>query len=635
MGKKKRKAKSLAKRQSPDPDIIGQDKKEGVIKGLVQNKFLVALFLFIFSLAVFIPTLSSGFVWDDESILNNIYSYNTSKIESHLLSPTQIHYRPILVSSLTLDHKIWNESAFGFHLTNLAMNSIVTVLLYFFALFVLGEFGIDRRESIAILSSMLFAVFPMHVEAVSFVAARSDLLCCIFFLLAFVFHILSFRKLWLLAFTAIWFALSLLSKEVAIVFPIVVIGYDIIIRRISIRTNLLRYSVYALLFFAYVYLRSDSLKNIIADFSLLGSTNAYSRELSNALANVSLFHVSDGKADLNFLQTVFFKTKIALISYIFYIKKLVFPFDLNPFITKVPAERIYLFSSIILLLLLCVIIVVSVRKREGITAFGISWITITLVPAIFVAMFVRVAAPLAERFLYIPSVGYCLLIGYCILEIGKRINAKKLGWAFGIALGISYLFFTINGQSIWKNNLNLWRRATNKSPRSAVSYINYGHALRLEGKVDEEIEAYLKVFDPKVIASSSNLAFAANNLGVAYLNKGEYDRAEEWFRKFYSLDRKREDLYYYHMGYLNFLRGERELKKNRYSVEYYEEAERYLNKLFESYKTDGKAHVLFANVYVRLGNKAKAAELARKALQMRLDTRLKNQAQAIIQSTSN
>ena len=635
MDKKKRKAKSLTKQQSRDADVIQKDKKEGVIAGLFHNKFLVALFLFIFSLAVFIPTLSSDFVWDDESILNNIYSYNTSKIESHLLSPTQIHYRPILVSSFTIDHKIWKDSAFGFHLSNLVMHSIVTVLFYFFALFVLGEFRIDRRESVAILSSILFAAFPMHVEAVSFVAGRSDLLCCIFFLLAFVFHILSFRKLWFLVFTAVCFALSLLSKEVAIVFPIVVISYDIFIRRIAIRTNLLRYFVYAFLFFVYIYIRTDTFKNMIADFSLLGSINAYGRELSNSLANVSLFQISDGQPDVNFLQTVFFKIKIALFSYIFYIKKLVFPFDLNPFITNVPKEGIYLFGSIILLLLLCIMTIVSVKKREGITAFGISWILITLVPPILVAVFRIAAAPYAERFLYIPSIGFCLLLGYWIFEFGRKIKYEKLAWAVGILIGISFLITTIHGQSIWKNNLNLWATASQKSPFAADPHINLGHALRQEGMVQEAIQEYLKVFDPRVRVSNERLAYAANNLGVAYIKIGEFDDAEEWFRKSYNLHRKSERYYYYHMGYLNFLRGERELKRNRYSVEYYEEAERYLNKLFENYKTDGKAQVLFANVYIRLGNKAKAAELARKALQMRLDPRLKNQAQAIIRRTTN
>jgi tetratricopeptide (TPR) repeat protein len=625
MGKKKRRAKNLSKQQSQFANRAQQDKKAAPIKALVHNKFLVALSLFIFSLAVFIPTLSSNFVWDDESILNNIYSYNSSKLESHLLSPTQIHYRPMLISSFAIDHKIWHASAFGFHLSNLIMHSIATVLFYFFALSVLGEFRIDRKESVAILSSILFAAFPMHVEAVSFVAARSDLLCCIFFLLAFLFHILSFRKLWFLLLTTLCFALSLLSKEVAIVFPVVVISYDIFIRRIGIRTNVLRYSLYSFLFFVYIYVRSDTLRNLIAGISLPGTINAYSRELSNTLGNVSLFQISQGQAHVNFLQPVLFKIKIALLSYLFYIKKLVFPFDFNPFIAKVPTEGIYLFGSIILLLLLCIIAIVSARKKEGITAFGISWILITLGPPILVAVFGIAAAPFAERFLYIPSVGYCMLIGYWILEVQRKFSAPKLAWAFGIALGISYIFFSIDGQSTWKN----------KSPFSATPYINYGHALGLEGKVDEEIQAYLKVFDPRVIASKERLAYAANDLGVAYINKGEYDAAEKWFRKFYSLDSKREDLYYYHMGYLNFLRGERDLRRNRYSVEYYEEAERYLNKLFGNYKTDGKAHVLFADVYVRLGNKAKAAELARKALQMRLDDRLKHRALAIIQSTSN
>jgi tetratricopeptide (TPR) repeat protein len=227
------------------------------------------------------------------------------------------------------------------------------------------------------------------------------------------------------------------------------------------------------------------------------------------------------------------------------------------------------------------------------------------------------------------------LLGYWIFEFGRKIKYEKLAWAVGILIGISFLITTIHGQSIWKNNLNLWATASQKSPFAADPHINLGHALRQEGMVQEAIQEYLKVFDPRVRVSNERLAYAANNLGVAYIKIGEFDDAEEWFRKSYNLHRKSERYYYYHMGYLNFLRGERELKRNRYSVEYYEEAERYLNRLFENYKTDGKAQVLFANVYIRLGNKAKAAELARKALQMRLDPRLKNQAQAIIRRTTN
>ncbi|MBI4228933.1 MAG: tetratricopeptide repeat protein [Deltaproteobacteria bacterium] len=274
--------------------------------------------------------------------------------------------------------------------------------------------------------------------------------------------------------------------------------------------------------------------------------------------------------------------------------------------------------------------IVSVRKKEGLTAFGISWVLITLVPPIMVALLRIAAATFAERFLYIPSVGYCLLVGYWILELGRRISATKLAWAFGIALGISYLFFTIDGQSIWKNNLNLWRKASQKFPFAPDPHINLGHALEQEGMVQEAIQEYLKVFDPRVTVPNDRLAYAANNLGVAYIRIGEFDEAERWFRKSYNLHRKSKRYYYYHMGYLSFLRGERELESGKYSLDYYIEAEQYLNKQFEDYPTDGKMHVLFAQVYVRLGNRQKAAKFARKAIQMGIDSQLREVALTIL-----
>jgi len=165
-------------------------------------------------------------------------------------------------------------------------------------------------------------------------------------------------------------------------------------------------------------------------------------------------------------------------------------------------------------LVLLLISFISVRKKEGISAFGISWLSISLFPPIVVAFYRIAVAPYAERFLYISSIGFCLLIGCWIIVLGRRFNLKKLSWVFGLALSLLYVIFTLNGQGIWKNNVNLWARATEKSPYVATPYLNYGHALRLEGNLDEAIQQYLKVFNPNVIGSKKRLAFAANNLGV-------------------------------------------------------------------------------------------------------------------------
>src|SRR3970282_2918291 len=107
---------------------------------------------------------------------------------------------------------------FGLYLSNFILHSISTVLFYFLALLVLGEFRVERKEATAFLSSLLFAFHPVHVESVSFIGARADLLSGIFFFLAFIFYILSHRKLWFLILAVICFYFFLLSKKIAFSF---------------------------------------------------------------------------------------------------------------------------------------------------------------------------------------------------------------------------------------------------------------------------------------------------------------------------------------------------------------------------------------------------------------------------------
>lgn len=634
MGKKKKKVIIPSNKQSQDPKPIPPEEKVGGIKGLVHKKIVVAIFLFILSFLVYSPSLNSDFVWDDEDIQKAPHSYTVAKIKSHLINPNKIHYRPILVASLVLDRNIWEDSAFGFHLSSILLHSIVTVLFFFFALVVLSEFKINQKEGIALLSSIIFATIPIHVESVSFISGRADLLCCIFFMLAIIFHTLSFKKLWYLVLAVLSFALSLLSKEAAIVFPLIVLAFDLISRRAAMRSAVLRYSIYVVMFFIYVYLRRTVLERLLADISLPWIINANAFELSNSLSTQGFLQISGGNPIEYFLQGFILKLKFVLDSYLFYIKTLVFPFDLNPFIVGIPHVPIYTFTAIIVILFLFVISFISIRKKEGISAFGILWLLISLLPLMAVALYGIAAAPYAERFLYIPSVGFCLLIGYWIIELGRRFDIDKLAWAFGLVLSLLYIFFTVNGQGVWKNDVNLWGTASQKSPYVSTPYINYGRALKLEGKLDEAIQEYQKVFDPRVITSKKRLSYVANNLGVAYLSKGEYDRAERWFRKSYSLDRGSRRFFYYHMGYLNFLKGERDLRKNKYSVEFYKEAEGYFKKLFKKQKTTAKAYVLFAHIYLRLGDKEKAKELVTKALQKGMNDQLRRQAMAIRDSAN-
>ena len=579
------------------------DKKGIRITSFIGNKGLVVLFLFLLSFGVFAPSLESDFVWDDiERIKDSYYKLNLSDINYKTLFPwlgkgfKGKHYRPILQISTVIDNEVWGASPFGFHLSNIIFHSVSTVLFYFMVVLILGGFMVERKESIAFLSSLLFALHPIHIESVSFISARADLLCSVFFFLAFIFNILSYRRLWFFILSVFCFYLSLLSKEVAIAFPLVAIGFDLISGRFRSRNSILKYSIYCLLFFGYFYYRPTILEHIWR------------------LKWVNFFAV----------------LKVLLSSYLFYIEKLVFPFSLNPFITNLPEDTGYLVFSIIVIMFLCAISFISIRKKEGITAFSVFWVLTTLGPHSLVAVFRVASTPLAERFLYIPSAGFCMLLGYLLLEAAKRMKSQKIAWAFGFLLCIFYLFFIIEGQSIWRDELSLWKYASKKSPDHASPHLNYGVALSVAGKGDEAIRELLVAFEPGVNSGKTQRTFAANNLGLVYLNnKKDYENAEKWFNKAIFYDPKFY-MAYYHLGVIYFKKG-----KSRNSVSDYRKAEEYLKSALVIHGSDGRSHLFLAEVYIGLSEREKARNESKMALQSGLIEPLAKRARYILEITED
>src|SRR5581483_8792427 len=482
-------------------------------KRLIESKAPVAILLFLLSFGAFSLSLRNNFVWDDvEVIEKNYYSFKSAHIASIVIPKEQekviAYYRPMVPISMVVDWDIWGVSPFGFHLSNIIFHSISTVIFYFLVLVMLGELRVPRKEYIALISSVLFALHPMHVESVSWVAGRTDVLCGLFFFLAFTFHILSYRKPRFLALSAACFFLSLLSKEVALAFPIVALGFDLINRRRtsqSVMYGILRYTAYAGLVLIYFYLRGKEFASVpgLAGEGVHQSTHNIYR--------------------------IWEVLKVLLSSYLFYINKLVFPFDFNAFIGIVPRDPYYLVSSILVILILCVIGFISIRKREDVTAFSIFWVFTSLGPSSLIAIFNISSAPLAERYLYIPSAGYCMLIGYLIFKAGERIKNQKAVWAFTFLLSLLYLLFSIERQGVWKDNLALWGDASKKSPYYAIVHSNYGMALRDAGRTDEAIRELSIALNPDIKDTIRGRAATANNLGLAYIDKGDYRSAEKWF----------------------------------------------------------------------------------------------------------
>ena len=237
MAKNKNKASKKKLKHDHNPSSEQQNdlvENKASINSLIGNRLIVSVFLFVLSFVVFVPSLSNEFVWDDVSyIQKRAHSLNFSKLGPGLIVPKIAndkkagnYFRPVHQASLIIDNEIWDTSPFGFHLTNIILHCVSTVLLYFLALLLLKEFHVKAPELIALISSILFAVYPLHVESVTFISARGDILAAMFLFLGFSLYILSYRRIFYLLLAGICFLLALLSKEIAIVFPIIILSFD-------------------------------------------------------------------------------------------------------------------------------------------------------------------------------------------------------------------------------------------------------------------------------------------------------------------------------------------------------------------------------------------------------------------------
>ncbi len=572
----------------------------------MKSKALSTFLLALISFGVFAVSLKNGFVWDDiPAIKKSYYSFKSENIKSHFIPQEREskrqsgYYRPVIFFSFFLDYKLWGLFPLGFHLSNVVFHTTSVVLFYLLLLLILKGFGTERRERIAFFSSLLFALHPMHVESVSWIAGRTDVLCTLFLFLAFIFHLLSHTKKPFLTLAVLFFYLSLISKEVALIFPLVALAYDFLSLKTRKKPLLLNYALYGALVGLYVLLKSRVHSTILPELS-------------------SQAELVEGTSLFEYMNVIF-------ASYFLYLKKLVFPTDFNAFMSEIPTGLLYIVSSITVLTTVSILFPVLIKARERTAAFALLWILITISPSLLVTVFTIAATPFAERYLYLPSAGFSLLLAYLLIKLGEKLQSKWVGYTLLIALSLFYLTMTVKRDAVWRNDLSLWRDTVEKAPREAFPHTNYGMALKDAGRIDEAIEEFLKALSPRVRDNQTGRAITAGNLGLAYMNKDDYVRAKMWFHRSLGYNRQNK-IANYHLGLLYFIIGEEKEK-----IEFYETSEKYLKESLAVEPNYARAHLLLGKVYIKLGKGEAAKEYAKRALRLGLIEPLAEEARRILE----
>jgi tetratricopeptide (TPR) repeat protein len=427
-------------------------------------------------------TLRNEFTMDDGLYVVNNPQVTDPSVQE-LFAPNTLSnvYRPFTFATLALNWAVNGGKPFGFHLVNLLLHAAVTWLLYLLLQAILGTS--PEAKAVALATAWLFAVHPIHTEAVASVVGRAELLAAGFLLAAWILHLRD-REIPAL----ICFLLALLSKESAAAFLALVLVGDYARGEWKPR---LRYAWIAGVTLLYVGLLWKVQGGRVgkADVSMLDNTLAV---------------IPAGWRILNALRVAWKYAGLQI-----YPATLSCDYSFN----QIP---VYLNWRHTLPAAAAAVVAVSawlwaVRKRRsglvlagGIYLAGFATTANILVPT---------GTIMGERLAYLPSAGFCLLVALSWswlrewAPLGARWNrGRRLAWGALAALVAVLAMRTVARNRDWKNDLVLYSAAVRAAPDSAKMRSNLGNQYMALGQLDlarTEFQAALRIYPdyPDALAS--------------------------------------------------------------------------------------------------------------------------------------
>lgn len=486
----------------------------------------------LLALLVYANALANGLVWDDRIVLTRqLLAFRS--IHDLIFPPRNIpqfspdYYRPLTTLSYLIDRAIGGASPFVFHLSVLLYHVIATYLVFRLGLVLFSRTALS--VSAAGLAAALFAVHPIHSESVAWGAGRSDVLACCFSLAAALAYLHTPWTRMRRATVAAGFALAaVLAKETAIALFVILPASDLMLgrqaapiaraggravrRRQHDRTppqssRVLPYVPLAAALFVYAALRRVALG------SMLGSASAASTDTARRLlAAVGL-----------------------------YAFKLLLPLRQCAYISDLPMHPLALLAAGALLAAVAVAGLMTWRHGERLATFLLLWLCLTLAPSLAIVVKIP-AAPVAERYLYLPSVALCLLCGYGAARLLRGVDSASARAAALVALAVvlgSGAVATVRRNAVWHDNLHLWQDTAMKNTTDGLPVRSLAVAHLERGDSVQAVEYFQLALQRRNDPLGRFTIF--NNLGSLAMREKQVEEAERHYNTALGIDPQAPD----------------------------------------------------------------------------------------------
>jgi tetratricopeptide (TPR) repeat protein len=491
------------------PSSPGTDGMPGRGTGF-RRETLAALLLAALALIAYAPIWGGGYqflnVDDDEYVTANPQVQAGLTRASLWWSLTAFHshnWHPLTWMSLQLDWQLYGPKPLGFHVTNILLHTANTVLLFLALQSLTG--ALWRSAAVA----AFFAVHPLHVESVAWVAERKDVLSTLFWMLTlWAYSAYAIRPGWgryLLTLTL--FALGLLAKPMLVTLPCVLLLLDYWpLRRLD--------------------LGQGGMRPLLASGRRLIGEKLPFFVLAAGCSLLTFQAQQDIMQTLEFLPMSYRLANVPL-AYLTYIGMMFWPMHLTVFYPH-PGPSLSLGLALAaagLLLALTALTLWQARPRPYL-AVGWLWYLGTLVPVIGLVQVGRQA--FADRYTYIPLIGLFLLLVWGTYDFLAR---RHLAWAAAVAGGgllAACLLLTWRQLPTWRDDTALWQHAMTVIP-SGIAHQGLAKVWEKQGQIDQARLEYLEAvrYDPSPLAH--------NNVGVFLARHGRHDEALEHFAQALAL----------------------------------------------------------------------------------------------------
>lgn len=450
-------------------------------KSFTKKHYLVMLFLFALSFAIYGGTFYHKFInFDDPALAYENKDVRTFNLKQIFTSVVAEDYIPLTVTSYAIDHALFGMDPSFFHLHNVLLHALNGILV-FILIFMISQ----GSFAAATVTALLFAIHPLHVESVAWVAERKDVLSGLFSFAAMIFYwqflVRRSKRFYLLSILCL--ALGLFAKFMAVSVPAVFVLMELQ-RRESFKKIFLRMIPFAVLagIFTYIHMALHNSTTASQPWSLLRGVDSLAFYLTKTFypANLSAFY------EQNVVHVIWWEYLVAALAVI---------------------------ASLF--------VAARFKAQRSAILFGFGFFLLTIFPVLQIVPFGNLFA-FADRFMYLPSAGLFYALCAVVLALTEKMSVTQKK-ALAVLWSLGAVFLAVQAYertSVWQDSKALWTDAIKTHPKSAVARNNLGLVYLNEANRQMAIPEFIQAAQLR-----SDFADPYVNLGLAYLDLKQINEA--------------------------------------------------------------------------------------------------------------